>query len=82
MDNIFLQWSPIIIVLVMFLIQNRIFVTPEQLEKKHREILGEAEEKFVQFVQYKEMKEGIKEQYDEVKKSIDKIFDLLRKQEQ
>lgn len=80
MDNLLLQWSPIIIVLVMFLIQNRIFVTPEQLEKKHREILEDAENKFVVIKQYQEMKESIKEQYTDVKDSIDKIFDLLRVQ--
>ena len=32
-------YAPIIIVVLMFFVQYRIFVTPEQLEKKHREIL-------------------------------------------
>lgn len=76
MENVFLQWSPIIIVLVMFLIQNRIFVTPEQLEKKHREILSDAEERFVLIKQYQEMKELI----CDLKCDIRQIFDLLREQ--
>ena len=42
----FIEYSPIIIVVLMFFVQQKIFVTPEQLEKKHREILDEMEEKF------------------------------------
>ena len=35
----------------MFFIQQKIFVTPEQLEKKHREIIEEIEEKNVEEVE-------------------------------
>ena len=41
----FIEYSPIIIVVLMFFIQQKIFVTPEQLEKKHREIIEEIEVK-------------------------------------
>ena len=41
-----LHYSPIIVAIMVFLIQQRIVVTPEQLEKKHREILKDVEEKF------------------------------------
>ena len=34
-----IEYSPIIIVVLMFFVQQRIFVTPEQLEKKQREII-------------------------------------------
>ena len=49
MDKI-IEYSPIIIVVLMFFVQQKIFVTPEQLEKKHREIVEEIEEKFVRSV--------------------------------
>lgn len=81
MENLLLQWAPIFIVLVMFLIQNRIFVTPEQLEKKHREILEDCDNKFVQLVQYKEMKEFIGQKFDGLEKNITKIFDIFDKKE-
>lgn len=42
MDKI-IEYSPIIIVVLMFFVQQKIFVTPEQLEKKHREIVEEIE---------------------------------------
>ena len=35
----FIEYSPVIIVVFMFFVQQKIFVTPEQLEKKHREII-------------------------------------------
>ena len=38
MDNL-VTYAPIIVVVLAFLIQERIFVTPEQLERKHSEII-------------------------------------------
>ena len=58
----FIQYSPILIVIFMFFIQHRIFVTPEQLEKK-----------FVTINSFKDLKD----QFSEVKEKIDKMYDLL-----
>ena len=69
----FIEYSPIIIVVLMFLILQKIFVTPEQLEKKHREIIDEIEEKFVTMNSFIDLKE----QFSEIKDKIDKIYDLL-----
>ncbi len=69
----FIEYSPIIIVVFMFFVQQKIFVTPEQLEKKHREIIEEIEEKFVTINSFIDLKE----QFSEVKDKIDKIYDLL-----
>ncbi len=68
-----IEYSPIIIVVLMFFVQQRIFVTPEQLEKKHREIIEEIEEKFVTIHSFIDLKD----QFSEVKDKIDKIYDLL-----
>ena len=68
-----IEYSPIIIVVLMFFIQQRIFVTPEQLEKKHREIIEEIEEKFVTIQSFVDLKD----QFSEVKDKIDKMYDLL-----
>lgn len=69
----FIEYSPMIVVVLMFIIQQHIFVTPEQLEKKHREIIEEIEEKFVSMNSFIDLKE----QFSEVKEKIDKIYDLL-----
>ena len=68
-----ITYSPIIVAVMVFLIQQRIVVTPEQLEKKHREIIEEIEEKYVTLNSFKDLKE----QFSEVKDKIDKIYDLL-----
>ena len=68
-----IEYSPIIIVVLMFFIQQRIFVTPEKLEKKHREIIEEIEEKFVTINSFVDLKD----QFSEVKEKIDKMYDLL-----
>lgn len=72
MENL-LHYSPIIIAITVFLIQQRIVVTPEQLEKKHREILDDVEEKFVTLNSFKDLKE----QFSEMKEKIDKIYDCI-----
>ncbi len=56
MHNI-LQYSPIIIVVAMYLIQQRIVVTPEQLEKNHREIMDDLENKFATLNSVKDLME-------------------------
>lgn len=69
----FIEYSPIIIVVLMFFVQQKIFVTPEQLEKKHREIIEKIEEKFVTIHSFIDLKD----QFSEVKDKIDKMYDLL-----
>ena len=68
-----IEYSPIIVVILMIFVQQKIFVTPEQLEKKHREIIDEIEEKYVSMNSFIDLKE----QFSEVKDKIDKIYDLL-----
>lgn len=72
MDS-FINYSPVIVVILVFLIQQRIVVTPEVLEKKHREILQDIENKFVTRNSY----EDLKSQFAEMKDKIDKIYDCL-----
>lgn len=68
-----LHYSPIIVAVMIFLIQQRIVVTPEQLEKKHREIIEDIEEKFVTIHSFNDLKEH----FGEMKEKIDKIYDFI-----
>ncbi len=72
MDTL-IYYSPVIVAVVIFLIQQRIVVTPEELERKHRQILQEIEAKFVTLNSY----ENLKSQFTEMKEKIDKIYDCL-----
>lgn len=69
----FLHYSPVIIAVIVFLIQQRIIVTPEQLERKHREILKDAEERFATLSSVRDLKE----QFSDMKEKIDKIYDCI-----
>lgn len=68
-----LNYSPIIIVVTAFLVQQRMIVTPEQLERKHREILEEAESRFA--TQHSVI--ILKEQLCDMKDKVDKIYDFI-----
>ena len=68
-----LHYSPVIVAVMIFLIQQRIVVTPEQLEKKHREIIEDIEEKFVSIHSFNDLNE----QFAEMKDKIDKIYDFI-----
>lgn len=72
MNNL-IQYSPILIAVMIFLIQQRIVITPEQLEKKHREILNDVEDRFATLTSVKDLKE----QVFDMKEKIDKIYDCI-----
>ncbi len=68
-----LNYAPILVAVMIFLIQQRIVITPEQLEKKHREIIEDIEEKFVTIHSFNDLKEH----FGEMKEKIDKIYDFI-----
>lgn len=78
MENILLQWGPLILIVVVFILQNHIFVTPVELEKKHREILKDAERKYVTIHAFN----SLKDQFSEMKDTLNKIYDLLISKEE
>ena len=63
------EFAPIIIVLLMFIRQNNLFVRPEQLERKHREILEDTERKFVTWSAFN----SFKEQVDKIEQNVVEI---------
>jgi low affinity Fe/Cu permease len=72
MEN-YLYYAPIILLVMMFFIQEKIFVTPEQLEKKHREVIRDVEKRFAT----QENVDDLKNQFADIKEKIDKIYDCL-----
>lgn len=68
-----LEFAPVIIIILFFFLQNKFFVTPQELEKKHNAILKEIENRYMTICQANEMKE----QLHEIKAKIDKIYDFF-----
>ncbi len=60
------RYAPFVVVCISLLMQWNMFVTPAQLEVKHREIL-----------QYIADKYTTKEDVADMRKKIDKIYDII-----
>ena len=73
-------YAPYIVIVVAYLIQNNVFVKPEQLEKKHREILEDIEDKYATKTELKSNKddtEELKDKIDRMEDKIDKIYNKM-----
>lgn len=68
-------FAPVIIAVMAFLLQLRVFVTPAQLERKHRAILCDCDSKFVSKEAYDELKSDFKD----IKEKIDKMYEHMMK---
>ena len=73
------HYAPWVLVILVIIWQNNIFVRPEQLEKKHREILEDVKEKYVEINAYKEFQNHIYSKFDEVMDAVDDIKKILMK---
>ena len=67
------KYGPIALVIIALLIQWNIFVTPEKLEVKHREILEEVADKYTT----KEMSNQFNLKLDDMQRKIDRIYDKI-----
>ena len=65
-----IEFAPYIIVILIFFFQNNVFVRPEALEKKHREILDDIKNKYVEINAYKEFQNHIYSKLEELKELI------------
>lgn len=82
MENQIIEYAPILIVVLAFIWQHNVFVKPEQLEKKHREILNEMNQKlkevekdfdgkYVELNAYKEFQNHIYSELSKISLTVD-----------
>ena len=69
----FFEYAPTILVIIMFCINYRVFVNPVDLEKKHREILSDIDNKYAS----KTTVDELKSQFHDMAEKIDKIYNIL-----
>ena len=69
----FLEYAPLILVIIMFCINYKIFVNPVDLEKKHREILDDIDKKYATKTLVNELRYQIHDMADKV----DKIYNVV-----
>ena len=67
------RYAPVVLVVVAIIIQNNLFVTPEKLEIKHREILQDVANNYTTKDQYNDMKQEL----SAMRLKIDKIYEIV-----
>lgn len=79
MENLkdYADYAPFIVIILMFFLKNKFFVTPEQLEKKHKSIIEEAEKKFVSLLAYQEFRHSAEKKFDELIQGVTDIKNFL-----
>lgn len=70
-----IKYSPVAMVVIAMIFQWNLFVTPEKLEIKHREIMKDVASTYTTKEQYNDLKT----QLADMQKKIDKIYDIVTK---
>ena len=73
MEKYVIRYLPVGIVFIALIFQYNLFVTPERLEVKHREILSD----IAQTYSTKEQYNDLKGQLTVMQAKIDKIYDVI-----
>ena len=71
--NVLYKYAPLFLVGIAVVFQYNLFVTPEKLEKTHREILNEVSQVYITRSEFG----NLKEQLSDINKKVDKIYDTL-----
>lgn len=75
----FIEYAPLLLVVVVFFWQYKVFVTPEQMEKRFTSYEGHLEKKFVLKETYNVAISELKDDMEEIKETVGKIYDILIK---
>jgi len=73
MEHYIYKYLPIGILCIALIFQYNLFVTPEKLEVKHREILNDISQTYTTKEQYNDLKI----QLNVMQAKIDKIYDVI-----
>ena len=80
MEN-WIEYAPLIVVVIAYIYQNNVFVRPEQLEKMHRQIIEDIENKikdrYVEVNAYKEFQSHMYSELEKISTSLDDLKNFL-----
>ena len=77
-----LKYAPVLLVGIALIFQYNLFVTPERLEQKHREITKEVSETYITKEHYREQYDDMKTQMNDIQKKLDEIYKIVIKEHQ
>ena len=73
MEKYVQKYLPVVLVSLALIFQYNLFVTPEKLEVKHREILSDISQTYTTKEQYNDLKA----QLNAMQAKIDKIYEVI-----
>ena len=80
------HYAPVIVVILAVLFKSRFFTTPEQVDRKIKEVTDKWEDKYLTIVAFREFQQRISEHFGSHEKRLDeviqqngKILDILMK---
>ena len=73
MEQLIYKYLPVGLIGIALIFQYNLFVTPEKLEVKHREILNDISRTYTTKEQYNDLKS----QLNAMQAKIDKIYDVI-----
>lgn len=76
-ETLMIKYAPVILIVFIMFFQYNLFVTPQELEKHHREIIREINEEYVPKEQYNSQYTDLKKKIDTMQDKIDKIYDAI-----
>ena len=76
------KYAPVLLMGIAIIFQYNLFVTPERLEQKHREIIQEVAETYLTKEHYKEQYDDLKTQMNDIQKKLDEIYKIVIKEHQ
>ena len=71
--ELIMRYAPFAFVVIAVILQWNLFVTPETLEIKHREILKDVAERY----STKEQHSDLKQQLNDIQTKVDKMYDIM-----
>ena len=71
--EIITRYAPVVLIVFVMFFQYNLFVTPQELEVQHRQILETVSQKYMT----KEASNNLKTQISDMQKKVDKIYDAI-----
>ncbi len=72
-----LEYAPIIIVLIVFLLQHKIFVTPEQLSETKSEFMEHISDNYVSLQTYRDNRASLENRIEKIDQNVNEVKNLL-----
>ena len=72
-----IEYAPILVVFLVFFLQHKIFVTPEQLSESKSELLEYISDHYVSNQTYRDNRENLEKRIEKIDQNVNEVKNLL-----